>query len=64
MVRIMEVKDWTFLKACFIVRLKTLGELKELADAYGEPYVFKKKKEYVFFRGITTGGAPICFQVK
>ena len=64
MVEIIEVKSWTTLKAVFVVDVKSLEDLKALADAYGEPYILRRKKEHILFHGSSTGGVSICYRYK
>ena len=42
----------------------TLEKLKQLAEEYGEPVILRKKKEYIFFRGTSTGGIPVGYRYK
>ena len=64
MVEIIEVKDWITLKAVFVVDVKSLEDLKVLADAYGESYILRRKKEHLFFHGSSAGGISICYRHK
>lgn len=64
MVEIIEVKGWTTLKAVFVVDVKSLQDLKNLAEAYGEPYILRRKKEHLFFYGSSAGGISICYRHK
>ena len=64
MVDIIEVKDWTSLKVAFIVDVDSLEKLKLLAEEYGEPIILRKKKEHIFFRGMSAGGVPVGYRYK
>lgn len=64
MVDIIEVKSWTTLKAAFVVDVKSLEDLKVLADAYGEPYILRHNKEHLLFHGSSTGGISLCYRYK
>lgn len=63
MVDILEVKDWTTLKAAFKVDVKSLEDLKRIAEGLGVPLIFRKKKEYLFFCS-HLGPAPLCYRFK
>ena len=63
MVDIIEAKDWTTLKAAFIVDVKTLEDLKKVAEGYGVPLIFHRGKEYLVFCGHNLS-VPLCYRFK
>ena len=63
MVEVIEVKDWTTLKAAFKVDVKSLEDLKRIAEGLGVSIIVNKGKEYLVFVG-HQGAAPMCYRFK
>ena len=63
MVDILEVKDWTTLKAAFKVDVKSLEDLKKIAEGYDVPFIFRRGKEYLVFCGHNLS-VPLCYRFK
>jgi len=63
MVDIIEAKDWTTLKAAFIVDVSSLEDLKKIAEGFSIPFIFSRKKEYLAFCG-QIFQLPICYRFK
>ena len=63
MAELIEVKDWTTLKAAFIIDVKDLGDLQRIAQGYGVPFIFVKGKEYLVFCGHNLS-VPLCYRFK
>lgn len=62
-VAIMEVKDWTTLKATFRVDVKSLDDLQRIAEGFSVPFIVNKGKEYLVFCGHMLG-IPVCYRFK
>ena len=63
MVEVIEARDWTTLKAAFIVDVGSLEALKKLAEGFNAPFIFQRKKEYLLFCGQMLA-IPICYRYK
>ena len=63
MVEIIEVKAWTHLRVVYLVEVKSLEDLKKIAEGFNIPFIFQRGKEYVFFYGHLLH-APICLRFK
>jgi len=63
MVEIIEAKDWTILKAAFIVDVGSLDDLKKIAECLKIPFITRKGKEYVIFAGQSLA-LPVCYRFK
>ncbi|MCP8310529.1 MAG: DUF5305 domain-containing protein [Candidatus Methylarchaceae archaeon HK01B] len=60
MVEIIEIDSYSaFYEATGSIKVKSLEDLKKIAEAFGEPFIFKKgSKEYAFFHD------TICYYCK
>ena len=63
MVEIIEVKEWTSLKATFKVDVKSLEDLQRIAEGFNIPFIVNKGKEYLVFCGHMLG-IPVCYRFK
>jgi len=63
MVDMIEAKDWTMLNAAFVVDVKSLEDLKKVAEGLRAPFIFVKGKESVIFagQGLAT---VVCYRFK
>lgn len=63
MVDIIEARDWTTLKAAFVVDMQSLEDLEKIAEGLKVPFIIKKGKEYVIFSGQSLS-VPVCYRFK
>ena len=63
MVDIIEVDGWTTLKAAFLILVKSLEDLRRIAEGYGVPYIFNKGKEHIVICGQELS-VPVIYKFK
>lgn len=63
MVEIIEVKGWTGLSGAFIVDVRSLEDLKKLAEGLELPFILQRKNEYLLIYG-PIGKIPLCYRFK
>jgi len=63
MVDMIEARDWTTLKAAFVVEVQSLEDLKKIAEGLKIPFIIKKGKEYVIFPSQSLS-VPVCYRFK
>lgn len=63
LVELLEVKDWTTLKSTFRIDVKSLEDLRRVAEGLNIPFIVHKGKEYLVFCGHMLG-IPVCYRFK
>jgi len=63
MVETIEAKDWTTLKAAFLVDVKSLEDLQKIAEGLKIPFIVYRGNEYLLFCGQMLA-IPICYRYK
>ena len=63
MVDIIEVNRWTSTKDAFVIDVKSLEDLRRIAEGYGVPYIFRKGKEHIVICGQELS-VPVIYKFK
>jgi len=63
MAEMIEAKDWTTLKAAFLVDVKSLEDLQKIAEGLKIPFIVYRGNEYLIFWG-QCGPVPVCYRYK